>query len=393
MSSSIWYLYEFVRKKWFMRFTNAKSEKESFIPPERFRKIPVIFDLPEKCISCSACKESCPSDAISMEYNEEFKKEMPVFDAGSCINCGNCVESCPTNVLEMGTLRKEAKELLWNVPKIINLLIDEEVCVSCGTCENACPVDAISHNNTGLYEIDVNLCVSCKNCLKACPVENAIVTYSEPELSEKIEIAQNIKFDHERLGSDFKEKSDVIAEIPRIVPSLCIGCGNCVDVCPGSIDLERLKVTSCIKSGKCLEVCPTTAIRIGVTEKITKRTAECYIVDEKKCIGCRICYRACNVPEAILISKETNLPYINPEYCVRCGLCQNACPVDAIDYLKTETSENLYSKRKIRDEFESILHSDLEEFTKNYVLLKEEVKNLGKQSISEENIGEKRKDD
>ena len=88
-----------------------------------------------------------------MEYNEEFKKNMPVFDAGSCINCGNCVESCPTNVLEMGTLRKEAKELLWNVPKIINLLIDEEVCVSCGSCENACPVNAISHNNDGLYTI------------------------------------------------------------------------------------------------------------------------------------------------------------------------------------------------------------------------------------------------
>jgi energy-converting hydrogenase A subunit P len=79
MSSSIWYLYEFVRKKWFKKFTNAKSEKESYIEPERFRKIPVTVDFPEKCISCSACAESCPSDAILMKHNEEYNRIMPDF--------------------------------------------------------------------------------------------------------------------------------------------------------------------------------------------------------------------------------------------------------------------------------------------------------------------------
>lgn len=383
MSSSIWYLYEFVRKKWFKKFTNAKSEKESFIAPERFRKIPVIMDFPEKCISCSACAESCPSDAIKMANSEEFKKVMPVFDAGSCINCGNCVESCPTGVLEMGTLRKEAKDLSWNVPKKINLIIDKEVCVSCGSCEKACPVNVIDHDASGVYTIDVNGCVSCKNCIESCPVENAILTYDEESLSEKIEVSQYSKFNRERLGPEFEEKSEVIEEIPRIVPELCIRCGNCVDVCPGSIDLEKLEVVDCTKSGKCLEVCPTNAIRMGIPKKITKNSVECYTVNEEKCIGCRICYRSCRVLDAINISKETNLPYIDPKYCVRCGICENVCPVDAVDFLKTDLAFELSSKRKIRDEFENMLQKDLGEFTKNYVLLKEEIKDLGKRTISD----------
>ncbi|MCS3922506.1 energy-converting hydrogenase A subunit P [Methanococcus voltae PS] len=419
MSSSIWYLYEFVRKKWLKRFANAKTEKEAYVPPKRYRKIPVIIDQPDNCISCNGCYQSCPSEAIEMRYSEEYGKVLPVFFPGSCISCGNCVETCPTGVLEQGTLRKEAKEYNWTVPKINNYVIDDELCVKCDSCKRTCPVNAITYDNN-VYRIKTNDCVGCNRCATVCPVEGAIKVYNEYDLSEKINRAQNLKFlkkskkikyetfknntnDNDNVENneennvstdngvinDIKHiivaeeyKPDSIAEIPRIVPSLCIKCNNCTDVCPGKIDLDSLEVLDCVKCGLCIEVCPTTAIRTGTVVKKTLNTENCYIVNEDKCIGCRICSKACNVENAISISLETNMPYINPYYCVRCGLCHRECPVDAIDFPETLESEKLSKYRSVRNNFQLLIEKDLEDYAKNYVIAKDEILEKGKKELN-----------
>ncbi|EHP84522.1 4Fe-4S binding protein [Methanotorris formicicus] len=376
MSSSIWYLYEFAKKKWLKKFFDAKTEKESTIPPKRYRKVPPIVQYPEKCISCTACKESCPSSAIEMDYDKEFKKEIPKIDDGSCIGCGNCVESCPTGVLEIDSLREETDGLPFDIPKYTNLIIDEELCVRCNLCKENCPVETI-HYEGGKYKIHLHDCIACKRCVEVCPVD-AIREFTEKELTEKIDKAQKIKF--KILAGEIKIEENKIDKIPYIVESLCINCYNCVDVCVGKIDIKNHKVVECVKCGLCLEVCPTKAMRLEKLEPKPKRTDVCYMVDESKCIGCRICYNVCNVG-AIQIGDETKLPYINPLKCAREGVCARECPVNAISLVDTEKALMKYKLTAICDELRKVMRKDLEEYSKRYVLAKSELEKITKNEI------------
>ncbi len=45
--------------------------------------------ISDACISCSACLDSCPVNAISMG------DEHMVIDAGLCIDCAACEGTCP----------------------------------------------------------------------------------------------------------------------------------------------------------------------------------------------------------------------------------------------------------------------------------------------------------
>ncbi|NLB27575.1 MAG: 4Fe-4S binding protein [Clostridiaceae bacterium] len=54
--------------------------------------MPHIIDG-EECISCGACAEVCPTEAIS--EGEEFY----IIDAELCIDCGACVEVCPVDCI------------------------------------------------------------------------------------------------------------------------------------------------------------------------------------------------------------------------------------------------------------------------------------------------------
>jgi len=365
MASSLWYLYVLTKKKFIKRFLQAKTEKKYILPPKRFRKIPPTVEYPERCISCGACEISCPSFAIKMIFFQDHNKKLPKIDVGACIGCGNCVESCPTKVLEIGNLKEETLSLPWNVPKYKNYIIDEELCVNCGSCRTVCPVHAIDYDKN-THKIDTNKCIGCERCVEACPVVDAIRIYDEKVLKEKFDLCFRIKFS--RVLKE-EERSEVISETPRIVKSLCINCENCVDVCLGSINLENYKVVSCVKCGSCIEVCPTGAMRIGEVSRVPKIRDKCYIIEEDKCIGCRICYRACNV-NAIDICCDTRLPYINPEKCVRCGVCYKECPVEAISLTDMENSLKLYRVRKARDNFEAMVIKDLDEISKKYAQLK-----------------------
>lgn len=65
-----------------LQYQRPEDERTYFDCPDRFR-----------CYGCSACKDACPVDAISMrEDSEGF--QYPVIDEEICIHCGKCRRIC-----------------------------------------------------------------------------------------------------------------------------------------------------------------------------------------------------------------------------------------------------------------------------------------------------------
>jgi len=49
----------------------------------------MAYKISDDCLSCGACAEECPVEAIS-----EGKGKY-VIDAKKCISCGSCADVCP----------------------------------------------------------------------------------------------------------------------------------------------------------------------------------------------------------------------------------------------------------------------------------------------------------
>ncbi len=110
--------------------------------------------------------------------------------------------------------------------------------------------------------------------------------------------------------------------------SLCIGCGECEDVCSktyfkeinkekSSIQVNDKKITVCSQCGECMDVCSVAAIsrdKNGVVR-----------INKKICVGCFMCVGFC--PELAMIMHGDLL---EPFKCIACGQCAKICPTHAI---------------------------------------------------------------
>lgn len=61
---------------------------------------------------------------------------------------------------------------------------------------------------------------------------------------------------------------------------------------------------------------------------------EIAVIDNRKCIGCRICAEVC--PTDAVIGSAKHQHTVDPDYCNGCCLCQLACPVDCIDMVRIQ---------------------------------------------------------
>jgi len=66
------------------------------------------------------------------------------------------------------------------------------------------------------------------------------------------------------------------------------------------------------------------------------------IVDQDKCIGCKICYKSCFV-DVIRWDSENKKPVIAyPGDCVHCTYCEALCPQECIEVVIDFEGERMY---------------------------------------------------
>jgi Ni,Fe-hydrogenase III small subunit/NAD-dependent dihydropyrimidine dehydrogenase PreA subunit len=132
--------------------------KELPVLPDRFRGMPVI-DASKCKQGCTACVESCPTNAI------EMKNGAPHIDLGRCLFCTECVEACPEGAIRysgdhrLATREREhlfatqgeeyrlAKSLEGEMMRMFGRALNLRV-VSAGGC-NGCEVEVNVLNTIG----------------------------------------------------------------------------------------------------------------------------------------------------------------------------------------------------------------------------------------------------
>ncbi len=306
MSSAIWYLYEFARKKWLENFVDSKTDPEIAEAPSRFRDFPEVEK--ELCISCGACVFSCPSPgAIKLVRDEEKEMIFPVINKSSCIRCGFCVEVCPT---EPKTLKNGENHLIKEDYRIIPeekvYITDDYLCIRCKKCIKACPVDAISLKDN-VVSIDRSTCIYCGDCIEACPVKGAIKeTYiinidAQKKITSSLvhTLEDNINLEMEKLQKDpdFDVDSLVKLEYP----------------------LEDFMV-------KARKISEHEEMIIKLIENVIDRLKINVLTwNEELCKACRLCVNECPT-DAIYFDEKKRKAVKDPEKCLRCSVCYQTCP-------------------------------------------------------------------
>lgn len=163
-----------------------------------------------------------------------------------------------------------------------------------------------------------------------------------------------------------------------VAPQRCIGCGTCLLACSeahkqaGRQDMPRLNliktrdvsaVVSChhCVSAPCQKVCPVDAIR--------QSEDGCVVVDEKRCIGCKLCAIACPFGAVLMsgtpVAGVEGIEYPTPTFiaslspilqweagvyscAIKCDLCNfkeqgpsciDVCPTHAIQLINEDTTK------------------------------------------------------
>lgn len=57
------------------------------------KPLPILYEKKENCCGCTACYSICPTDAISMQPDEEGFL-YPVVNEGKCVTCYMCLKVC-----------------------------------------------------------------------------------------------------------------------------------------------------------------------------------------------------------------------------------------------------------------------------------------------------------
>ncbi len=91
------------------------------------------------------------------------------------------------------------------------------------------------------------------------------------------------------------------------------------------------------------ELCGITAKKLKKWEELDLNYKVIAHIDPEKCIGCQLCYIACEdgAHQSISVIPGQRVPMIKEDHCVGCNLCSLVCPVDTcISMVKIETGKS-----------------------------------------------------
>lgn len=132
-----------------------------------------------KCIRCFKCGEVCPTGAVQfggwLEGQYADTPMLTSIETNPCNLCMECTKVCPTGALN--PLEPELKTIVQNV-KIGVASIHETDCVIsngrrsfCYFCVQVCPLGkaAIGFDKSGNPIVNEEYCVGCGQCVGVCP--------------------------------------------------------------------------------------------------------------------------------------------------------------------------------------------------------------------------------
>ena len=127
-----------------------------------------FFRFSRKCTACQLCTANCPSRIIVPDG--VTGKVALDLDKGFCrSDCTLCSDLCPAGALEK--LSPEQKKRT----KISSALFSADKCIvfqtgeNCGRCSAVCPAGAITLRRSGAPKLNDELCIGCGACMNICP--------------------------------------------------------------------------------------------------------------------------------------------------------------------------------------------------------------------------------
>lgn len=281
----------------------------------------------EDCLVCGICARVCPTGALELKQEGKTLNDKsyisgaikPTSVSENCVHCGLCEDICPGGCIQVtreisgdGSLKLTGKTN-----------IDSECCVHCGWCAAVCPVNAISVEKPfeGRWTRAEDICQACHTCVEVCPA-NALFN-KKAKAGERVE-----KITHR--------------------PDACIYCGACAVACPvKAIDVRKTAILPDVEKKGILE---KKLLEASVPEALLRT---CLETDEAACLGCGNCVIVCPVnaldnrelaaghlnnmdEKAILEVKNGKISVVNQDRCGADGACALICPVNAVWLVKRE---------------------------------------------------------